>query len=129
MRKKLEEEYVDYLTHLENLLKSNKGGDGFLVGDEVCSKKIKTHFTKYMPIHKAMCACSYYMPLPFHKNFLFEFQLTVADLSVAVLLHFPVNMGVDIKLDNFPKVKAHQERVESLPRIAQWIASRPQNDL
>ena len=27
---------VDNMTRLENLLKSNKGGDGFFVGDEVC---------------------------------------------------------------------------------------------
>ena len=54
--------------------------------------------------------------------------MTVADLSVAHLLTLPGGLGVDIKLDSYPKLKAHKGRVEALPRIAQWIANRPKAD-
>ena len=53
------------------------------------------------------------------------FQVTVADFSVAHFLGTPSNMGVDNKLDDYPKLKAHKQRIESLPKIAEWIAKRP----
>ena len=41
---------------------------------------------------------------------------------------FPLMVGIDIKIDNFPKLKAHKERVESQPKIAEWIANRPKTE-
>lgn len=87
LKKKFEEEELpDGLQKIEKLLKMNKGGDGYFVGDEV----------------------------------------TLADICVAQLLTFPGMMGINIKYENYPKLKALKDRVEALPKIAQWIANRPE---
>ena len=33
--------------------------------------------------------------------------------------------GVYPNLDNYPKLKAHKERIESIPEVAEWIERRP----
>lgn len=57
-----------------------------------------------------------------------SFQLTVADLSVIQILTMPAAVKVDMdkQFEKVPKLKAHKKRVESVPKIAQWIANRPQ---
>ena len=52
--------------------------------------------------------------------------MTVADFSVAHFLTFPGVLGVNNNLDNYPKLKALKQRVDSLPKIAAWIAKRPE---
>ena len=64
-----------------------------------------------------------------HTRKCYMFQVTVADLSVAHFLGAPSNMGVDNKLGDYPKLKAHKQRIESLPKIAEWIAKRPKTQV
>ena len=66
----------------------------------------------------------------FLKDYLILFQVTIADMSF-------LNMGTVILiacneaslLDKFPKLKALMERVEGLPKIAEWIAARPKTNM
>lgn len=56
------------------------------------------------------------------------FQLTYADL--AVLVYFretPEVFGIEVKLDNYPQLKALKERVESDPGLAEWLQKRPKS--
>ena len=55
--------------------------------------------------------------------------MTVADISVAHRLGAPANVGLDCQLDAVPKLKALKQRVESSPKIAAWIAKRPQTNM
>lgn len=52
-------------------------------------------------------------------------ELTWADLCVMNAWYWIPGFGVTVPIDDFPKLKAHKERVETLPRIADWIARRP----
>ncbi len=36
--------------------------------------------------------------------------------------------GFGASVDKFPKIRAHQQAVESLPNIKQWIEKRPQTE-
>jgi len=53
-------------------------------------------------------------------------QLTWADLSVMNVWYWITGFGVSVQLDNFPKLLAHKKRIESLPKIADWIKRRPE---
>jgi len=87
-KKYCDEQLPGYLTHLENILKANHGGDGYFVGNE----------------------------------------LTWADLSFLQFVSWIPMCGCDKPLDKFPKLKALKEKVEKLPKIAAWIAKRPQTE-
>ncbi len=60
--------------------------------------------------------------------FLF-FQITLADIMVAYMLNGPAAIGADSQLDAVPKIKALKQKVESSPKIAAWIAKRPQTNM
>jgi len=53
-------------------------------------------------------------------------QLTWADLSVMNAWYWIPGFGVIPQLDNYPKLLAHKKRIESLPKIAEWIKTRPE---
>ena len=57
----------------------------------------------------------------------FIFQLSVADLA---LMHFMTNMPAmnaefGALIENYPSVNKHAEKIQALPKIAKWIANRP----
>jgi len=87
-KKFVEEQLPVSLDGLEKLLKENKGGDGFFVGD----------------------------------------GLTWADLGLVVLIGWLQMAGGGSAVDKRPKLHALQHRVESLPKIAEWLANRPKTD-
>jgi len=87
-KKFVEEQLPGSLDGLEKLLKENKGGDGFFVGD----------------------------------------GLTWADLGLVVLVGWLKMAGGGDAFDKRPKLHALQHRVESLPKIAEWLANRPKTD-
>ena len=56
-------------------------------------------------------------------------QLTYADFAlVAMIGGIVTSAGFAASLDKFPKIHAHQQAVESLPNIKQWIEKRPQTE-
>jgi glutathione S-transferase len=89
LRKKfLEEQLPVSLDNLEKLLKENKGGDGYFVGD----------------------------------------VLTWADLALLNAIGSLQGAGAKDVLDKRPKLVALGKRVESLPKIADWLAKRPKTE-
>jgi len=55
-------------------------------------------------------------------------KLTYADLAVVYLFEQPSSMfGIEVNLDNFPKLKALKAKVEKTPGLAEWLKNRPQN--
>jgi glutathione S-transferase len=70
---------------LEKLLKSNKGGDGYFVGD----------------------------------------SLTWVDIGFTDFLSWLNALEIVVPLNDNPKLKSLKERVESVPKIAEWIKNRP----
>lgn len=84
------EELSKYLTNFEKLLKENKGGDGFYVGDAI----------------------------------------TWADLMVYQLVGTFIKshgcIDVTPHLGSYPKLAALLQRVAANPKIAAWIAKRPE---
>ena len=52
-------------------------------------------------------------------------QLMWADVSVAHMLSFVNVLEIDFDLDAYPKLTALKQEVESHPKIAEWIESRP----
>jgi len=70
---------------LEKLLKQNKNGDGYFIGD----------------------------------------SLTWADLSFADFVVWLGSINISVPFNDLPKLKALKDRVESLPKIAAWIKTRP----
>lgn len=85
-KKFLEEQLPASLDSLEKLLKENKGGDGYFVGDD----------------------------------------LTWADLGLIVLVGWLKLAGAEDPVGKYPKLHALHDRVEKLPKIAEWLAKRPQ---
>lgn len=77
------------LQNFEKLLKQNKGGDGYFVGD----------------------------------------KMTWADIGFADLCTWISSVKVEIPFADVPKLKALKERVESTPKIAEWIKNRPVTEL
>jgi glutathione S-transferase len=73
------------LQSFEKLLKENKGGDSYFVGD----------------------------------------KMTWADISFIDLCARMGSFQVEMPFGDFPKLKALRERVESTPKIAEWIKKRP----
>jgi len=55
-------------------------------------------------------------------------ELTWADLAFLNFVAWTAMAGSDNPLAKFPKLKALKEKVEKLPKIAEWIASRPKTD-
>ena len=49
-------------------------------------------------------------------------QLTWADLNLLILTNMIRGAGGLEVVEKFPKIHALQKRVESLPRIAEWLA-------
>ena len=52
-------------------------------------------------------------------------QMTWADLSVMNSWHWIPGFGVYPPMEKYPKLKAHKERIEALPRISDWLEKRP----
>ena len=52
-------------------------------------------------------------------------QISLGDLKVLVTYSAFVVFGFNCNIDDYPKLKSHKERVENEPRIAAWIAKRP----
>ena len=55
--------------------------------------------------------------------------MTWADLSVMNAWHWIPGFGVEVNLDNHPKLKAHKQRVEAHPRVQHWIETRPETPI
>lgn len=55
-------------------------------------------------------------------------SLTWVDLYLSIVLEW-LRDKKDALLAHFAQVKAHDERVRSLPKIAEWIAKRPVTDM
>ncbi|XP_077991497.1 hematopoietic prostaglandin D synthase-like [Glandiceps talaboti] len=55
-------------------------------------------------------------------------SLTMADLTFVDRIDLMRKFSADNVLDDFPKLKALKERVEALPKIAEWIKKRPHSD-
>lgn len=87
-KKFLEEQLPASLGSLEKILKENKGGDGFFVGD----------------------------------------GLTWADLCLSVLAGWLALAGGTDEFSKYTKLVALKDRVEKEPKIAEWIAKRPQTE-
>jgi len=88
-QKFIEEQLPVSLDNLEKLLRENKSGDDFLVGDE----------------------------------------LTWADLGLLVLIDWLKVFGADAEIGKRPKLDALRNRVEAVPKIAEWLAKRPKTDM
>lgn len=54
-------------------------------------------------------------------------EMTWADIAIAQSLTWPAMAGVTVNYDKIPKLKALKDRVESSPKIAAWIAKRPES--
>ena len=52
-------------------------------------------------------------------------QMTWADIEIAQFFTWPRVMGIVIDYEKVPKLTALKDRVESSPKIAAWIAKRP----
>jgi len=87
-KKWLEEQLPASLDRFEKILKENKGGDGYFVGDD----------------------------------------LTWADLGLFVISNVVNHIGAGDLLEKRPKLFALHRRVETLPRIAEYLANRPKSD-
>jgi glutathione S-transferase len=81
----IEEHLPKTFVGLENILKTNDGGDGFFVGS----------------------------------------ALTWADLSFFVATESLERVGAASVLSNYPKLVALQQRVRTVPQVAEWLAKRP----
>ena len=57
-------------------------------------------------------------------------QLTYADFALVTMISRGVvtKAGFGVSVDKFPKIQAHQQAVESLPNIKQWIEKRPESE-
>ncbi|KAL5019340.1 hypothetical protein ScPMuIL_005062 [Solemya velum] len=62
------------------------------------------------------------------KGFLVGSTLTIADLALYAFSEYPVNF-FGVKLDKFPRVAAHRDMVERVPRIADYLKTRPDDSL
>jgi len=85
----VKETLPEALRSFEKLLKENKGGDSYFVGD----------------------------------------KMTWADIGFADLCSWFTSLGIEIPFGEAPKLKALKERVESEPKIAEWIKKRPVTQL
>ncbi len=63
------------------------------------------------------------MPLPLTLYF----QMTWADLHFQATMQVFMDREMGDFLDKFVKLKALKSRVEGVPRIAEWINTRPNN--
>ncbi|KAK2163090.1 hypothetical protein NP493_1485g00055 [Ridgeia piscesae] len=88
MKKKYQEEQMPkFLGMLEKLLVSNKGGDGYFIGDKI----------------------------------------TVADVKIVGIFEWLPVFGINVDFNKYPKLKALNDRVTTEPKIAAWIARRPES--
>jgi len=54
-------------------------------------------------------------------------KLTWADLGLLALADVWLSkLGADSQIDNHPKLKALREKVSNMPKIAEWLAKRPE---
>ena len=63
-----------------------------------------------------------------HSGFLVTSGLTWADLFLVNIFDFLGDKKAAI-LANFPRVKALDENVRAVPRIADWLAKRPKTEM
>ncbi len=56
-------------------------------------------------------------------------QLTWVDLAFLIFAGWGKTSGNEALLDKYPKLKALEKRVESVPRVAAWIAKRPVTEM
>ena len=60
------------------------------------------------------------------SGFLVGDALTWVDLYLVIFAEwFAFNDKKDLFFANFPKIKAHDEKIRALPKLAEWIAKRP----
>ena len=103
------------LGYLQEILETNKGGNGFFVGDSVCNDMINNLFNE---IDMHQFSVSPYC-----------LQLTYADLQfVHIIEYLAVFSYCPNILNDYPKLKALRERVEAIPIIAAWIKERPKTE-
>ena len=58
------------------------------------------------------------------SGFLIGDSLTWVDLYLVILKEW-LGEKKDPIMAHFPKIKAHEEKVRALPKIAEWVAKRP----
>ena len=54
-------------------------------------------------------------------------QISLGDLKVLAIYSAFVVFGIKCNIDDYPNLKSHKEKVENEPRIAAWIAKRPES--
>ncbi|KAL5018476.1 hypothetical protein ScPMuIL_004198 [Solemya velum] len=62
------------------------------------------------------------------KGFLVGSSLTIADIALYSILDYPQEV-YGFTLDKFPKVAAHRKMIESMPKIASYFKTRPEDSL
>ena len=62
------------------------------------------------------------------SGFLVGNSLTWVDLYLNIILEW-LSDKKDAVLAHFPKIKANDEKVRALPKIAEWIAKRPETPM
>lgn len=54
-------------------------------------------------------------------------KITVADVKVIGIFEWLEVFNVEFDISSYPKLKAHKDRVRNEPKIAAWIAKRPES--
>jgi len=52
-------------------------------------------------------------------------QLTWADIGLLSMSDWLAKFGAESQIDNYPKLKALRDKVSKMPKIAEWLAKRP----
>ena len=52
--------------------------------------------------------------------------MSLADIKLTSDVTWPPALGIPLDLDKYPKIKALHERVKAHPKIAEWLAKRPE---
>jgi len=90
---------------------------------ELKKKYVEEQLPGYLTLLEAMLKANHG-----GDKYLVGTELTWADLSFIVLVSWTQMGGATDALAKYPKLKALQERVEKLPKIAAWIAKRPKSE-
>jgi len=62
-----------------------------------------------------------------NKWLFFIFQITVADVKIVGIFEWLPVFGINVDFNKYPKLKALNDRVTTEPKIAAWIARRPES--
>lgn len=54
-------------------------------------------------------------------------QLTLADLALYDVMQYPLDL-FGVTLEKYPKVAAHRQKVEGVPKVNEYLKKRPSED-